>query len=376
MRYFLSLALLILPVSVGTTVAVSFELTDAAGPFERAFCPSPCTRVAHAHRFPGTDAGKKIANAIAALPSGIGGYVDATGFKNPQNISGFTIPSGVTVRLAPVFFTMPCGVSITIHQGGQLHGGGTNSPGSTQIKLFNNCNHAIIKAVSSAGGSNWWHAGEIRNLRLDGNKANNTTGNCMEVWGLAETSLLQRLDISNCKQAGLLLTSSNSGTGTVENVTVNSNGTCGIQIDDFKSGVYLKSVGGDNNPSTLCITNPNNGGGSIYINDFKSEKTVAGPAVTISGGNSPITLTLAGGNALQSLAADTTMIVIENSGGLQKDPIINIQGMVTSLNYSTLINDQKNNVQVTSDAITYHGFLSYTAGKSVRFDKNGFVTVP
>ena len=329
------------------------------------------------HLFPGSDAGKKIAAAIASLPPGIGGSVDATGFSNPQNITGFTIPSGVTVQLGPILYTLVCGAPITVRQGGHLLGSGTNSPGATTIKLSNNCNHAVIQTAVLGDATAWWHNGEMRNFRVDGNKANNTIGgNCVEVMRLAETSLIQRLNINNCKQDGLLLVGSHSGTGTVENVTVNNSGSCGIRLDDFKSGIYLKSVGGDQNPSTLCITNPNNGGGSIYINDFKSEKNIPGPAVTVSGGNSAITLTFAGGNALQSGLASKTFLEIANSGGFQKDPLITIQGMVMGLDYSTIIDDQKNGVKVMGTPTTYHALTMYTAGKSSRFDTNGWVTTP
>lgn len=309
------------------------------------------------------DAGVKIRAAIDLLkerePANPCGLVDATGFANPQNLTGFTIPPGVTVILGPVFFTMPtASPSIVVQQGARLYGMGANAPGSTQIKAYTNLNKPMIVCQPTSGA--WWHNGAVAFLRLDGNKANNTSGHGISVpVGIGETSLISQCNINNCAQAGLYLAGSHSGTGTVQNVTCNGNGVAGVWIDDFKSGISMWGVGGDQNPVTLKITNPNNGGGSIYITDFKSEKNIPGPAVEISGGNSPVTLTLAGGNCLQSGQADTTLIRVLNSGGLQKSPVITIIGLVSSLNYSTIIEDLLAIKRVTSTPVTHHGLLTY-----------------
>ncbi len=325
---------------------------------------------------PGDDAGKKISRAIAMLPAGVGGYVDATGFTNPQNLSGFTIPPGVTVELSPAFYTIPCGQPITVNQGGSFKGTARNSPGSTTLKLFNNCNHPMVKLISTAGVGQWWHHGELGNMRFSGNKQNNTSGNCVEVYGLAETSWIHHLSINDCAASGIYFNGSHSGTGTTQNVTVNSNVVAGIHIDDFKSALSFWGVGGDQNPVTALITNPNNGGGSIYVLDFKSEKNIPGPAVRIEPGSAPVTFTIAGGNSLNSGAASTTLVEIANTGNATSHPVVNINGHISGLNYPTIIDDQKAGVQVTSDPVTYFGFLSYTNGKHVRFDKNGFTQVP
>jgi hypothetical protein len=311
----------------------------------------------------------------AATPGNPTGLVDATGFSHPQNCTGFTVSPGITVLLGPMWYTLPtASPSIVVNQGGHLYGMGANSPGATVLRAYTNFNKPIIKCVSTVGPASWWHNGEVRNLQLDGNKANNASGNALEVYLLGETSAVSRLNIHDAKQAGLYFAGSNSGTGQVFNVTTNSNGEAGIHVDDFKSGIEMCGVGGDHNPVTLKITNPNNGGGSIYITGFKSEKNTGGPAVEISGGSARVTLTLAGGNALNSGAADPVMVRILNTVGA--DPLVNISGMFTGNNYTTIIDDQKNGVQVTSDPVTYHGFLHYCAGKHVRFDKNGFTQVP
>lgn len=312
---------------------------------------------AHALSTISGDAGVKIAAAMSMLPS-TGGIVDATGFTNPQNLTGFSIRAGVTVLLGPGLYTMPtASPSIVVHQGGRLAGTGVNNPGATTIRAFNGFSKDLIKCISTAGASQWWHGGMVRDLRLDGNKANNTFGHGISVYGLAEVSMLANLNINECAQGGVFISGSQSGTGTVRNVTTNKNGVAGVWIDNFMSGLSMCGVGGDENPVTFKITNPNNGGGSIYIMDAKSEKLTGGPAFEISGGNSPITLTLAGGNCINSSAADDTLIRILGPSG--PSPVITIQGMISSLNYPTIIDDQRAGRKITSTPITYHGLLTY-----------------
>lgn len=323
-------------------------------------------RVVKAHsltHITGNDIGVHIKAAIELLkerePANPTGLVDATGFANPKNLTGFEIPPGVTVLLPPIFMTMPtASPSIFVRQGARLYGMGVHAPGATQIKAFTNFNKPLIVCQPTAGA--WWHGGAVAFLRLDGNKAANVSGHGISVpVGLGETSLIHQCNINNCAQAGLYLAGSHSGTGTVQNVTSNNNGVAGIWIDDFKSGLSMWGVGGDQNPATLQITNPNNGGGSIYIMDFKSEKNIPGPAIDISGGNSPIVLTLAGGNCLQSGLADPVLIRVMNSGGLQKSPVISLDGIVTSLNYTTIIEDLVAGKRIVSSPVTYHGRLQY-----------------
>jgi len=333
---------------------------------------SKYTVKASSPRYAGADAGQKIASAIADLPAGWGGLVDATDFDS-GSLTGFTIPSGVTVELGPTFFTMPPSQPITVLQGGRLHGMGSNSPGATTIKLGNGCNHDIITCISSGGETNWWHHGDVDRLRLLGNKANNTTGNCLSVYGLAETAVIQRINIEDAAQVGLYIKGSQSGTGSIENITTNKCGLYGTQLDEFRSGILLKSVGGDQNPITFAITNPRLGGGAITLIDPKSEGTVSADPIPIKfiGGSAKITLTIIGGNFLTPNQNKTAIQIAADVG---IDPGIQIMGLFTGNHMPTLIDDLKNSQVVTTDPATYHQFFSYCGGKLARFDEAGFFT--
>lgn len=318
------------------------------------------------------DAGMKIAAAIAMLPAGVGGMVDATGFPNPQTLSGFTITPGVTVLLGPIFHTCIGPNPIIINQGGRLFGMATNSPGATTLKLGDTLNRDVVKCISTAGESGWWHHGEMRAIRILGNKFNNTLGHGLSVYGLAETSLIQRVSISDAPQAGLYHKGSASGTGSIENVTVNANGLCGVQLDQFRSSILLKSVGGDQNPTTFLITDPSQGGGTIQLIDPKSEGAVgADPdtCVLIHGGSAKVNLLIQGGN-FTTPGTDKTMIRV--AADVVVNPGITIMGLSSGNGFTKLIDDLKNDVVVPTPPLTYHQFFAYCGGKFARFDETGF----
>ncbi len=349
-----------------TTISV---VTDA----EWATLQNPM--ILDALQFPGADAGQKIAAAIAALPVGVGGLVNAY-FPNPQNATGFTIPPGVTVQLSPVLFTLiASGPSITVNQGGRLKGSGTNAPGDTRIKASNGFNKDLIRCVNTTGigDSDYWHHGIVSDLRIDGNKANNTTGNGIAIYALAEVSDVKRLNIFNCAQAGMYIKGSQSGTGSIRNVTVNTNGLAGVQVDEFRSGLTLYNVGGDLNPLTLLVTNPKFNGGCLQVIDLKSE-AASGPVVKIQGGSSRMILKLDGGNFLCPQGVDS--IGIQIAADVSSDPLILVSGLATGNTMPVLIDDLKHGSQFLVDPLAYHGRLEYCGGKSTYFDFRGLKTIP
>jgi hypothetical protein len=329
----------------------------------------------YAHKMPGATAGDQILTALSLLPPD-GGVVDATRLYGPQSIAPFVVKRGQHVKLGPGVHTLTGGAPIVVNDGGHLYGSGVNSPGATWIKLGNGENHDVIQCVAESG--NWWHNGELANFRIDGNKANNPTGgHGIAVYSLGETSVIRRVISSNNKKAGLYFKGSHAGTGTVDNVTVGSNDVAGFHIDDFKSGICFNSCGGDFNGHTFMITNANNGGGSIVIKDPKSEGIPAG-GYPIYFKDSPtsavVNLTVLGGSFLNGFGANGTVIKVDDIGW---SPVINIIGLTLTNGWSTLIDDQVVNMQIPSPVPgAYWGMLSYSNGKYMKFDKNGFETYP
>jgi hypothetical protein len=325
----------------------------------------------------GNDAGEKIANAISSLPSD-GGTVDATKFTS-QPMTAFTVRRGVTVLLHPGSFTVHSG-PIVVHDGAKLKGGGVNSPGATTLKLANGSNGDVVRCVSVSGETGWWHNAEVADVRIDGNKANCPDGrNGVSLYQMGETSMLHRVIVTDCVQAGVYVTGSQAGTSSIENVTSNKNGTYGFLVDYFRSGILLKSVGGDVNTSTFGIRNAQQGGGSVTIIDPKSE-VCSGPVVHITGGtlcpdcaSASVNLTIIGGSFANAFHVNGTMIRVDAAGQPgPRSPYITLLGLTTGNSYTTIIDDQVAKVQVTTTPTSYHGFFTYApGGHYMRFGSTG-----
>ena len=347
-------------------------------------CPPATCGVAQAHLMPGADVGQKIAASIAALPAN-GGYVDGTGLTS-GNLTAFTIPRGVTVKLAPGTYTLLCGAPLIVNDGAKLFGSGVNSPGATTIKLGNGCNHDVVQGLSVSGPTGWWHNSEIAEVRIDGNKTNNPTGGyALAIYQMGETSQVRRVILTGAKKDGFFITGSQAGTSTVDNVTANWNDGAGFHLEDFKSAILWKSIGGDNNAQAILVTNANQGGGSLTVLDMKSEGSTDVPILITGGPTCPpcaaasVNLTLIGGSMLSPFNANATMIRVDaaNQPG-PRSPYLQIVGMTTGNGFTTIIDDKVASVQIATDGPTsYHSFFGYApGGKWMRFGKNGFETYP
>jgi hypothetical protein len=262
--------------------------------------PNENTNIQIAHINPTIgDAGVKIQAAIDALMSDHpeGGIVDATGFVHPSNLTGFTIPAGVTVHLNHGLYTLVCGVPITINEGGRLIGEGTSSPGATKIKLGNNCNHDIVHAIAKVGETGWWHHAEIAWIRFDCNKANNTIGTGIRIWQPGEVTQIHNVLIQQCPEDALWIKGSWAGTQSIDNVTMNLNDGWAIHLFEFRSTAQFNNVGGDDNGGLLWIEGPRTGGGNVQINNFKYEGP-GDPVFLISDGSAPVQLEIVNGGVV------------------------------------------------------------------------------
>jgi len=84
--------------------------------------------IRYADRFPGANAGEKIAAAIAELPSS-GGVVDARGFEGTQTINGLTISKRVTLLLGNATFNVSAKIRLESVAGVRIEGQVGSAPG-------------------------------------------------------------------------------------------------------------------------------------------------------------------------------------------------------------------------------------------------------
>lgn len=220
-----------------------------------------------ADRFPGADAGAKIANAAAALPSG-GGIVDARGFQGAQTIStAITLPaSSVQLLLGAATFTYTGGTTsyiIAMTGGGScIVGIGQNASIITTATaangiqpVTNSCiyNLTLRGPNSSMSPSQGINSGSTDNVRVEnvtveqwGNHGINTGGSSTR-WTITHNV------VQNNTNDGILL-SGLSDHAIVTNNQVKSNGSNGIDTNSSYGVIADNNVdsNGSGHSSTDC----------------------------------------------------------------------------------------------------------------------------
>lgn len=90
---------------------------------------------------------------------------------------------------------------IRLRQGMVLEG---NSPVSTRVKLANNANHSLIVSDPLLPSNEFLHWAGVKNMRLDGNKTNNTVGHAVEFnCRIGESTRLENLLIIDTPNDGI-----------------------------------------------------------------------------------------------------------------------------------------------------------------------------
>ncbi len=125
---------------------------------------------------------------------------------------GFNIPDSVTVRLAPTTYTINSTVTfnngnnnvtagIVVQPGARLLGAGTSTNHGTILQPANGLNADLIATSTVGTGTTnpqWWHWGEIGNLRLIGNGANQSAGDCLKIENMGEAASVHDIELSAC----------------------------------------------------------------------------------------------------------------------------------------------------------------------------------
>lgn len=130
----------------------------------------------------------------------------------PYTGPGFNIPDSVIVRLAPTTYTINSTITfnngnnnvtagIIVQPGGRLLGAGTSTNHGTILQPANGLNADLIATSTVGTGTTspqWWHWGEIGFLRVVGNGANQTAGDCLKVENMGEVASVHDIEFSAC----------------------------------------------------------------------------------------------------------------------------------------------------------------------------------
>ena len=131
----------------------------------------------------------------------------------PYTGPGFTLYDSVTLKLAPTTYTINATVTynngnnnvtagIVALPGARLIGSSTSTNHGTIVTAANGLNADLIATSTVGTGiaatAQWWHWGGFENLRVIGNGANQTAGNCFNIENMGETAFLRTIEVSGC----------------------------------------------------------------------------------------------------------------------------------------------------------------------------------
>ncbi len=206
-------------------LTVNCQLSTAFG---QSFKVANLNEVHYANAYSGADAGAKIAACLADMP-GTGGVCDARGLMGTQTISS-TVTVGNSSK--PETLMLSLGVTYTcavapcfiLDSNGHIEGAAATAlptltappsypayTANTVIKLGNGVNPGARGIIESANfgtltGTNGSTGAiprnfSLRNLAVDGNRANNTSGMGIAIYGYQDT--LENVQADNCASHGI-----------------------------------------------------------------------------------------------------------------------------------------------------------------------------
>jgi hypothetical protein len=199
--------------------------------------------------------------------------------------AGFNIPDSVTVQLAPAIYTINATVTfnngnnnvtagIIVQPGARLLGSSTSTNHGTIIQPANGLNADLIATSTEGTGTTtpqWWHWGEIGNLRLIGNGANQTAGDCLKIENMGETARIHDIELSACYSHNLENIGYAATQSAISNITSNrSVNGAGVAFTNLSGVALINGVSGDCNQVALISSNFN-AAGTLTLHGLKSE---------------------------------------------------------------------------------------------------------
>jgi hypothetical protein len=204
----------------------------------------------------------------------------------PYSGPGFILYDSVTLKLAATTYTITGTVSynngnnnvtagIIAIPGARLIGAGTSTNHGTIITAGSGLNADLI-ATSTVGtgigaAAQWWHWGELSNLRFIGNGANQTAGDCVKIENLGETARVRDIELSACKANNLEFIGASATQSAVANITSNQSVSgSGVAFTALAGVGVLNGISGDCNHVALISANFA-ASGTLEIHGLKAE---------------------------------------------------------------------------------------------------------
>ncbi len=190
----------------------------------------------------------------------------------------------MTVELAPVPYTFTGTVThnngnnnvtaaIVVEQGAHLDGTQhveQSRNGGWRVAGFAG---DIIATTSEGTGigttAQWWHWGSIENLNISG--ANQTSGRCLVVENMGETSRVENIEARSCYGNNIEIIGASATQSSIRNITtMRSQTASGMRFTNLAGVGKVDGLSGDCNPTSL-VSVQENAAGSLTILGLKAE---------------------------------------------------------------------------------------------------------
>jgi hypothetical protein len=204
---------------------------------------------------------------------------------SPYNGPGFVLYDSVTLKLAPTTYSINStatynngnnnvSAGIIALPGARLLGAGTSTNHGTVVQPANGLNADLIATSTVGTGTanpQWWHWGEIANLRLVGNGANQTSGDCLKIENMGEVASVHDVELSACYNHNFESIGYAATQSTIANITTNRavHGS-GVAFTNLSGVAMLNGISGDCNQASLIAANFN-AAGTLTIHGLKAE---------------------------------------------------------------------------------------------------------
>ena len=204
---------------------------------------------------------------------------------SPYTGPGFVIYDSVTLKLAPTTYNINSKVTynngnnnvtagIVLLPGAHLLGAGTSTNHGTILQPANALNGDLISTSTVGTGTatpQWWHWGEIANLRIIGNGANQAAGDCLKVENMGEVASVHDVELSACYSHNFENIGYAATQSAIANITTNrSVHGAGVAFTNLSGVAVLNGISGDCNQTSLIAANFN-AAGTLTIHGLKAE---------------------------------------------------------------------------------------------------------
>jgi hypothetical protein len=312
----------------------------------------------------------------------------------PYSGAGFIVRDSVTLKLAATTYTITGTVSnnngianvtagIISMPGSHIVGASTSPNHGTNVNAGNGLNADLIatSTIGTGSGANaqWWHWGSIENFHVDGNKANQTAGNCINVENMGETAVLRALELGNCYASDIKLEGNFATQSEISNVTVNSAGQFGVNLNNFEGVGVLRGLSGDSNATSIIRFNGSQSA-TLTVLGLKSEEEISGhdPLITIdmpADGSQPA-FSLVGGYTYARPGVHDVIKVINGKAGVA--PFVTVSNFYVDANFVNAVNDTVNSrtfgaANMNKVPFSYLPTGSYQSGQAFTFAPGTFI---